>query len=80
MDKPYSNRELDLKHNELKVLITTGFNSNNARIDDLRDKVEYTNGKVRRLYLIMVVVGSVSGTMLVMSGSELVQFLMAIVI
>lgn len=67
-DAPYSKRELDEK---LSHIVTT--------LSRMESKLDYTNGKVKRLYLIMACIGSVVVTLLVTNGSELVNVIKIII-
>jgi hypothetical protein len=49
------------------------------KLDTLNDKADYTNGKVKRLYLIMSCIGSVVATLLITNGSELVNIIKIII-
>lgn len=71
----YSKRELDAYFTHINEKIDEFRNENNTGMDLLAEKVTYTNGKVKLHTKILLIVGCVVGTMLVMSGSELVNFI-----
>jgi hypothetical protein len=49
------------------------------KLDNLNLKADYTNGKVKRLYLIMSCIGSVVTTLLITNGSELINIIKIII-
>lgn len=62
-ESDYSKREIDEKFTHIV-----------DALERIEGKVDYTNGKVKRLYVILTAVGSIVATLLVVSGSDLVQF------
>ena len=63
-ESDYSKREIDEKFTHIV-----------DALERIEGKVDYTNGKVKRLYVILTAVGSVVVTLLIVSGSELINFL-----
>lgn len=69
MSEPdYSKREIDDKFTHIVELLG-GLKDG---MGELNSKVAYTNGKVKRLYLILACVSSVVATLLVETGSPLI--------
>lgn len=63
-DTPFSNREL-------KGM----FGGVHDQLDAIEKKLDYTNGKVRKLYLWLTVIGTATVTLLFTNGSDLVNFI-----
>ena len=77
MSEPsFTNREIDKKlrdqNNDMKLFMV-------SLIEPLTAEVRYTNGRVRKLYVYLTVIGSVTGTLLITSGSEVVDFILKII-
>lgn len=72
---PYSNRELTafFKNIEEKLDAHSEVHS------QILEQVRFTNGKVRRLFLYLTIVASVTSTLFAMNGSELVKFILLLV-
>lgn len=73
-EKPFSNREIKLMLGEIKNTLIEHAETHH----EILEQVKYTNGKVRKLYLYLTVVGSVTGTLLTINGSALAQFVIAL--
>ena len=58
---------------------TESTNGINRRLDVLNGKVAMNSGDISKLYKIVIVVGTVAGTLLITNGSELIKFIMAII-
>lgn len=72
----FDNREIDKKiadqSKDLKDYIEKA-------LEPLITQVTYTNGKMKRLTLVLTVIGTVTGTLLISSGSELTNFVLKII-
>lgn len=76
MDEKFYNKDtIDAKLEQIHDSIK----SVGGKVDIMDAKVTYTNGKVKSLTKILLIVASVTGTLLVSSGSELVKFIMSII-
>lgn len=59
--------------------ITILFDGVHEKLDTITTKVEYTNGKVRRLYIWLTVIGTSTVTLLFTNGSELLDFILKVI-
>jgi len=67
-DAPFSNRELKLMFDDV-----------HNKLDLLLAQTTYTNGKVKRITLWLTIVGTVTLTLLMTNGSELLDFVLKII-
>lgn len=72
----FDNREIDKKiadqSRDLKDYI-------DKSLEPLITQVTYTNGKMRRLTLVLTIIGTVTATLLISSGSELTEFILKVI-
>jgi hypothetical protein len=75
-EQPFSNREIDKKFQDqstdLKLYMA-------SLINPLTTQVSYTNGKVKRLTLVLTIVATATATLLFTNGSELAEFVLRII-
>lgn len=74
METDYSKRELDTKFTD----IHKRFDLSELNDEKILKQVTYTNGKLRRVTLVLVIVSSVVVTLLIQNGSPFVNFLIGI--
>lgn len=66
-DAPFTNRELERMFGDV-----------HTKLDTIGSKLDYTNGKVRRLYLWLTVIGTSTLTLLATNGNDLIGFILKI--
>ena len=79
-DKPYTKREMDTFFKEIGERFDRQEKNSNERFDrqdialeKIDSQVAYTNGQVKFHAKLLLVVGAVTGTLLITNGSELIQ-------
>jgi len=72
----FTNREIDAK---LKAQNDDMKDFMKGLIEPLTAQVTYTNGRVRKLYVYLTILGTATVTLLFTNGSELVNFLLKII-
>ena len=75
-EQPFSNRELTAMFNNIDEKL----DAHSEVHEKILKQVLFTNGKVRKLYLWLTIVGSVTGTLFAMNGSQLVGFILKIML
>lgn len=72
-NKTYTDREIDNFHAHLDEKMETRFNTVDQKLDKIDTKVEYTNGKVKKIIIAMVLL---AGIMIgqVMTNEEIIKF------
>lgn len=79
-DKPYTKREMDTFFRDISERFDRQEKNSNERfdrqdesLDEIKNQVTYTNGQVKFHAKLLLVVGAVTGTLLITNGSELIQ-------
>ena len=75
METDYSKRELDMKFGEVHDRFTQQDNA----LAEILEQTTRHNGRLTKVERILLIVGCVSGTLLIVSGSEFVNFIISII-
>lgn len=76
MEKDFYNRELiDAKIES----IHSRFSAQDHALDKILIQTTAHNGRMRKIEKTLLIVGCVTGTLLIVNGSELIKFLMSII-
>ena len=82
MEQRYMNREIDAKFEEVHTRFDTQDKTlveQDRKLDKILTQVTYTNGKVRRITMALVIVGVIVSMLLMQNGSKFYEFALAIV-